>query len=195
MTQNPNTDPGSGPKSSPGPQGRESAYFWRFSNRVWLKLLSEERRPVKQRDRPRPQPPPPSGHKCVRAVSSAAAGADSYLSRCSRCPGAILHRVPSHKSHRSLRRVSRQINALRSQLRRFPLSTGNTGAPAPRLACGEQSRRLRRCSSRERRTLRLSLPPAADLRSQAAESTTLSKPFQNKAEMTSHYSITAGPSA
>lgn len=75
---------------------------------------------------------PPSGHKCVRAVSSAAAGADSYLSRCSRCPGAILHRVPSHKSHRSLRRVSRQINALRSQLRRFPLSTGNTGAQAPR---------------------------------------------------------------
>lgn len=134
MTQNPNTDPGSGPRSSPGPQGRESAYFWRFSNRVWLKLLSEERRPVKQRDRPLPQPParPPYGHKCVRAVSSAAAGADSYLSRCSRCPGAILHRVPSHKSHRSLRRVSRQINALRSQLRRFPLSTGNTGAPAPR---------------------------------------------------------------
>lgn len=135
--------------------------------------------------------PPPSGHKCVRAVSSAAAGADSYLSRCSRCPGAILHRVPSHKSHRSLRRVSRQTNALRSQLRRFPLSTGNTGAPAPRSACGEQSGRLRRCSSRERRTLRLSLPPAADLRSQVAESTTLSKPFQNKAEMTSHHSITA----
>lgn len=76
--------------------------------------------------------PPPSGHKCVRAVSSAAAGADSYLSRCSRCPGAILHRVPSHKSHRSLRRVSRQTNALRSQLRRFPPRTGNTGAPAPR---------------------------------------------------------------
>ncbi|KAL3978827.1 hypothetical protein ACER0C_019889 [Sarotherodon galilaeus] len=82
--------------------------------------------------------------------------------------------------------VRQQTNGLRSQLRRFPLKTGNTGAPAPgakpvaNKAGGSGGAPAGNDELGYASVSAASCGPAQSSRRER----TLSKPFQNKAEMT-----------